>query len=84
MIVTANLEDFPNAMLARHGMEAQHPDEFIHNLINLAAGQVCRAVKLHRESLKNPPKTVEEYLETLGRQSLPQTVCALREFAEIL
>ncbi|WP_164104374.1 PIN domain-containing protein [Candidatus Laterigemmans baculatus] len=32
VIVTFNLSDFPPAYLAKHGLEAQHPDEFITHL----------------------------------------------------
>ena len=84
VIVTANLDDFPSNVLAQYGIDPQHPDEFVCYLIDLAPGPVCHAVKLHRQNLKHPPKTVEEYLETLGRQSLPGTVSALREFADLL
>jgi hypothetical protein len=34
--------------------------------------------------LKNPPKTVEEYLDTLERQGLTQTVVELRAYASVL
>jgi hypothetical protein len=84
VIVTANLADFPAETLKRYGIEAQHPDEFIHHLLNLAPAAVCGAVKKQRESLKNPPKTVEQYLESLERQGLAQTVAALRKFAELI
>lgn len=84
VIVTANVRDFPTDVLSRYDIEAQHPDEFVRYLIDLAPGPVCRAVKLHRASLKNPPKTVDEYLYTLLRQSLPETVSALRGFAGLL
>jgi hypothetical protein len=81
VIVTLNLKHFPGAALAPYGIDAQHPDQFVRHLVDLAPGPVCAAVKTHREGLKNPPKTVAEYLETLQRQSLPETVAALREFA---
>lgn len=84
VIVTKNLKDFPIDALMRYGIEPQHPDEFIRNLIDLAPAPVCEAVSAHRSSLKNPPKTIDQYLETLSRQSLPQTVSALREFAKLL
>jgi len=42
-------------------MEAQHPDEFITNLIDLAPFVVCKASP-ERMSLKNPPKSTEELL----------------------
>jgi hypothetical protein len=79
VIVTTNLRDFPIASLSPFGIEAQHPDEFILHLIGLAPGAVAASARQHQQSLKNPPKTVAEYLETLERQGLTLTVSALRE-----
>ena len=56
------------------------PDEFVLHLLDLGPGAVASAAQHHRESLKNPPKTVTEYLETLERQGLTQTVSVLREY----
>jgi len=70
VIVTYNLGDFPAGTLAPLRIAAQHPDDFIAQLLDLAPGLVCAAVKKHRQSLKNPPKTAEEYLATLARLSL--------------
>jgi hypothetical protein len=36
VIVTMNLKDFPAEVLQKYDMEAQHPDEFILRLIDLA------------------------------------------------
>ena len=80
VIVTLNLKDFPAEVLAPLGLEAQHPDEFILNLFHLEPGAVVAAAQAHRQSLKNPPKTVEEYLDALERQGLTQITSALREF----
>ncbi len=79
VIVTMNLTDFPREALAPFGIEAQHPDEFILNLLGLAPGAVMSAAQTHRLSLRNPPKTTAEYLATLERQGLTQTVSILRE-----
>ena len=79
MIVTMNLRDFPPEAVAPC-IEAQHPDEFILHLLDLASGVVGRAAQDHRLSLKNPAKTIEEYLNTLEAQGLTQTVSALREY----
>jgi hypothetical protein len=38
------------------GMEAQHPDEFITHLIDLAPPVICEAAKRQRMNLKNPPQ----------------------------
>jgi hypothetical protein len=79
VIVTCNLRDFPADALKPYGIEAQHPDEFILNLLDLAQGVVVGAARDHLESLKNPPKTVEEYLNTLEARGLTQSVSVLRE-----
>jgi len=73
-IVTFNLKDFPAAALAPLRFEALHPDDFIRHQIDLGMVAVLEAVRRHRASLRNPPKTTAEYLETLERQSLPKTV----------
>ncbi len=80
MIVTMNLRDFPADVVGSFGIEAQHPDEFVLRLFDLAPGAVVAAAETHRLSLKNPPRTVIEYLETLERQGLTQTAAALREY----
>jgi len=84
VIVTYNLRDFPPEALARYGIEAQHPDEFIRHLIDLNENTVCGAVRQLRASLRNPPKSVEELLDTLSNQELPLTVAALRELSGLL
>lgn len=80
VIVTMNLRDFPADIISPFGIEVQHPDEFVLHLLDLAPGAVAAAAQNHRQSLKNPPKTVEEYLDTLERQGLTQTVSVLREY----
>ena len=79
VIVTINLRDFPPEAMAPFGIEAQHPDEFILHLLDLSPGIVAGAARDHRLSLKNPAKTIEEYLRTLEAQGLTQTVSVLRE-----
>jgi hypothetical protein len=84
VIVTFNLKDFPTATLAPLGIEAQHPDDFISHLLDVDSGAVCLAVKRQRESLKNPPKSIEDLLATLEQCGLPQAVARLRGFAALL
>ena len=84
VIVTYNLKHFPASELNKYGIEAQLPDEFIAHLIDRAPHAVCAAAKRQRESLKNPPKSIAEFLDTLERLGLPQTVAGLRLFAEML
>jgi len=80
VIVTCNLSDFPKIELEKYNIEALHPDEFISDLIGLNPAKVLKAAADHRRSLKNPPKTAEEYLDTLLKQSLPETVSLLKQW----
>jgi len=84
VIVTFNLKHFPNESLKQFGIESRHPDDFLTYQLNLAPNVVCAATKRHRESLKNPPKTVEEYLAAMERQGLAQAVSVLRQFADLI
>ncbi len=84
VIVTFNLKDFPEDALAQYEIEAVHPDDFLIDLLDTSPGAVCAAIKRQRESLRNPPKTVEELLTTLEGQGLSQSVARLRQFAELL
>ncbi len=78
VILTFNLKDFPQSQLDKYEIEALHPDEFIADLLDLNAERVLRAVAAHRRTLKNPPKTTTEYLDTLLQQGLPETVRQLK------
>ncbi len=84
MIVTFNLKDFPASVFDPLGIEAQHPDDFLIHLLDLAPGAVCAAAKRQRAALKNPGLSVDQFLTTLQRQRLPETVARLREFADLL
>ncbi len=80
LIVTFNLKDFPAAAMTPYNLTAQHPDDFILDLLDLYPARVLEAAANHRRSLKNPPKTVQEYLDTLLKQGLPQSVAVLRQW----
>ena len=84
VIVTFNLDDFPAEALKKWGIESQHPDDFINHLLDLAPHLVCTAAKRHRESLKNPPMSVDDFLAALERQGFAQTVAGLRQFADVI
>jgi hypothetical protein len=80
VVVTTNLRDFPASILGRFGIEAQHPDQFILYLFDLAPSLVAGAARDHRESLKNPPKTIAQYLLTLEAQGLTRKASVLRAY----
>ena len=84
VIVTFNLADFPAQALAKRELEAQHPDEFLANLVNLAPEQFAKAARTCRMRLRQPSKTVDEYLDILARQGLTEMTTLLRRMVEKL
>ena len=77
VIVTFNLSDFPRKILAPMGIQALHPDKFLANLFQDNSSKFLDTARTHRTSLKKPPQSVPEYLETLK-------VCGLRDLAVLL
>jgi predicted nucleic acid-binding protein len=84
VIVTFNLKDFPASHLNPFGIWAQHPDEFISHLVDLSPEAVLLVARQQRASLKNPPRTVDEFLDTLLRQQLPRAVAFLKQRKELI
>lgn len=83
-IVTFNRKDFPDDVLSQYGIEVLHPDDFIMLQYDLNPIGVLEAVKAMRARLKNPPKTVLEFLERLEQQGLPQTCFELRKAGNLI
>ncbi len=83
-IVTFNLKDFPSDELEKYGVEAINPDSFVHNQLDLKPGTVLEVIKKHRLSLKKPPKSVADYLDTLEKCGLVITTDILRGYAQNL
>jgi hypothetical protein len=79
VIVTFNLSDFPKAALAPHGICALHPDVFATELLGEDPEGFLAAARIHRAALKNPPKSPDEFLETLRGAGLAKTVAKLRD-----
>lgn len=78
VIVTFNLKDFPVDYLKSYDIEVQHPDEFIINLIHLDKSKSLQALTNQVKSLKNPPKSIGEVLQTLEKCGLKNSVSKLR------
>lgn len=77
MIVTWNLKDFPASYVAGHSIEICTPEELLTRLLASDFIRVIEVMREHRASLKNPPKTASEYLETLRQQGLNKAVSAI-------
>ena len=84
VIVTFNLKDFPDVLLAPFGIEAQHPDEFVENLFHLDPSAVVAAAQRQRQQLKNPVMDIDSFLNLLQRQGLSRSVQELASYRAIL
>lgn len=82
LILTFNLRDFPDNVLVPYGIQAQHPDEFLCILLETDPESVCAAAEDHWQALKSPPKTCEQYLDTLRQQGLVETVKKMLDLCE--
>lgn len=83
-IVTFNLKDFPDSELIQYGIDVIHPDDFIYYQIDMSPTVCCKAIRAQRVALKKPEVSVVDFLSTLQKQQLPQTVSKLKEFIEFL
>lgn len=83
-IVTFNLRDFPAEILSVYNIEAQHPDDFIANQLDLRQLEALAAIKAMRARLRNPPKTASELITTLERNQLPLTASILRMAEDLI
>lgn len=77
VIVTWNLKDFPAEKLSPYNLEAQDPDEFLVNIIDLKPSAVSEAIVRQAASLKNPPCSPEDVLDLLEQLGLAQAVALL-------
>ena len=77
MIVTSNLRDFPEAALAPHKMQALAPDTFLCLLARQYPEQMLLILREQAGDLRNPPKTLEQLLDTLA-QHAPGFVALMR------
>lgn len=78
VIVTWNKKDFPSEALSPYNLEAQDPDEFVLNVLDLKPTAVSQAIQRQAASLKSPPRSPDEILDLLERRGLAQSVAMLR------
>jgi predicted nucleic acid-binding protein len=75
VIVTCNLKDFPD--------QAQHPDEFVRHMLDLAPVAVVDAVRSQQARLVNPPVAISELLALFEKLGLIESVSELRHLLKV-
>ena len=74
MILTANLKDFPNSYLSQYDLVAQHPDQFVVDLMGLNPSVILQAFLAQVATLKRPTKTAQQVLDILRHNGFEMTV----------
>lgn len=82
IIVTYNLQDFPQEELGKYGIEAMHPDAFLVACIADKPLLCYKALGMQLGALKNPPMTFEALLHCFGSLSLIRAADAFRRLVE--
>lgn len=83
-IVTRNLKDFPQGVLADFGVEALHPDRFIVCQWDLSPYQTISALKKMRARLRGPAMSPEEFADAFARVELTLVAERLREVRDLI
>ncbi len=78
-IVTANLRDFPKAVLAPFEVEAISPDQFVLNQVESRAGAVAQVVTEAAGDCHAPPLAVADLLSIYSKSGLVRSAAALRD-----
>lgn len=81
-IVTENIRDFPEALLAPLGIETRTADDFIADTIALDEGKAVAAIRTLRGRLKRPEMSAEDYLRSLEAHGLLVTASLLNGHIE--
>jgi hypothetical protein len=71
-LVTANTDDFPDASVAPYDITVIHPDDFLHDQLDLYPGVTIAALRAQAASYVSPPMTVDELLGRLAAAGVPK------------
>jgi len=83
-LVTFNLKDFPPDIMERHNIEVIHPDDFLISQLDLQQATVLEAIRLGRQSYKNPVVSSDELIARLEKLGMPQSAARLRSMASLI
>lgn len=83
-IITFNLKDFPASALSSYNIEAQHPDDFIVNQLELHELAALTAIKEMRARLIKPVQSAAELIATFERNQLTQTAAWLKRAEKLI
>lgn len=84
IIVTLNLKDFPERVLAAYGIRPLSPDVFLCEVLADETEKSLVALAKQRRRFQRPALSAEKFLEELARQRLTRFFAALEPFKDQL
>ena len=78
VIVTFNLDDFPEPALKPYDIAAIHPDEFLLDQLDLYPGVTVEVLLQQAASYRRVPNTVPDILVLLERTGVPRFAAEVR------
>ncbi len=83
VVVTFNLQHFPNETMERFRIHTKHPDEFLMDAFSLGTNEMAEAVINDFLHYDRPPLTFDDYREGLAKAGVPNFAKTIEPF-EIL
>ena len=77
--MTFNVKHFPADVLLSHGVEVQHPGDFVMNQLQLQELVAINAIKKMRARWKNPKRSAADLIAALEKREMPLTATHLRQ-----
>ncbi len=84
VIVTDNLQDFPEGILKPYGLEARSADDFIANCIDLDRTQAIASLNRMRMRFRRPEYTWEALCQKAEAQGLAQSASMMQESSALM
>lgn len=84
VIVTFNEQDFPPEALKPFGLHTRHPDVFLMEAEGIDPGTLIEAAARDLEHYVNPKLSVDEYLDGLRKNGVPNTANYLTRMRVLL
>lgn len=79
LVVTRNLDDFPDEVLAPLGIHALSPDEFLLDQLDLDPYGTLTVIGEQASAMRRPPATAQDVLAALDLAGAPDFASAVRD-----
>jgi hypothetical protein len=84
VIVTDNLQDFPEKLLSQYGLQAKSADDFIADCIDLDSAQAMAALNKMRLRFQRPEYSWDAICQKVEAHGLTQSASMMQKFSDLI